>query len=514
MNFSTSLAAATGNTIDNVVITPEPALLTRKIAIFGACASAKLGVSVTALTPIRVFSAEQVGQIAGTGTQAHRLAINAYKGHGGSVETWLVPLAEGGSDVAASSTIVVTASSAKSGTIALYINNDKVAVTIDTGKNATEIAASVASAINADATMPISASAATGTVTVTAKTKGTWGNDISLAVNLAGETLPEGVSLAITQPSSGSDAPVINLANIETALGSGDNRNEKWFTALIHGNNKANSATLDAFADYVGRDDEDTGCYSALNGRFPRVLVGSADNDLNAEIAISDTRKNDRANGILVVPNTLSHPAELAALAMAIMEQKNSVLATNGYFDTPLPGVMPGSTRWSDTYTSRDTAVKTGVAPTMVKSGSTVLQNVITFYRPDTVPVANNGYRSMRNISVLQNISSYVRSVWDSETWKDIIIVKNANEVYSREAKRKAKDIQAVKNQILAMGSEMLRAGWIYSIDSIVEGLKDPNAVTVLPGGKGFKCVMPVILSGEGGITDMTTKFDINFGRN
>ena len=512
MNFTTSLATGVGNTFENVVITPAPSLLQRKIAIFGAVAASKISAgSVTALSPVRVFSPEQVGTIAGTGTQAHRLAINAYAKSNG-VETWLIPLAEGGSDVAATGSLTVTVSTPKAGTIFLYVNNNLVSASIPSAGSVTSIAAAIAAAITAMTSLPVSATAALGVVTITSKTKGTWGNDISLSFGLAGEKLPEGVTIAVVQPTGGSGAPVIDTTVLETTLGTGDNKNEKWFTALIHGNGKLTS-TLDAIADYVGRGDDAEGCYSPINGRFPRSLIGSTDNVLNDEITIADGRKTDRAEGMICAPNTLAHPQEVAALAMGLMEGKNAELATNGYFGEILPGVIPGASRWTDTYTTRDTAVKSGVGTTMVKSGAVVIQNAITFYRPDDIPVSNNGSRSMRNISVLQNISYYVRNIWESAPWKDVIIVKNATDVYDPVAKRKAKDIQAVKNQILAMGNTMVKAGWIYSIDSIVEQLKDQTSVTVLPGGKGFKCYIAVILSGEGGNNDTTTMFDINFGR-
>ncbi len=505
---STSLAAGTGHSVKNVAITPAPTIKSRKIAILGAALAAKITAGLAVKVPVRVYSSEQVATLVGSGTQLHRLALNAFSTSNG-VETYIVPLAEGGSDVVATGTITYVATTVKAGTLSLYINNDLVQVSVATGAVVATIASATASAINANAKLPVTAVAALGVVTITAKTKGTWGNDISVSFNLKGEPAVDGVTPTVVPMASGTGKPVISLAVMQEIFGDGDSANDLDITDLVHGNG-TDTTTLDAIADYVGRGNTAIGLYAPTNGRFFRSINCSVLNDLNGEITASDLRKDDRANGVVVVPNTHAHPGEIASSVMGIMAAKNAVLAESGYIDEIIPGVIPGATRWTNNYDSRDLAVKSGISPTIVRNGTVVLQNIISYYRPDNVPEANNGYRSMRNISVLQNVEAHKRAVWNSEKWQNITIVKDAKRVTNPNAK--VRDIQAVKNQILEFAYSWEKSAWIFSADSVREGLKDPNAVILRTGGTGFDSKMKIVLSGEGGIISDVTEFDINFG--
>lgn len=505
---SGSLAAGTFNTIQNAVINPASVFKTRKILITGAASAAKISGGLTAGSLVRVFSSEQVGSLCGTGTQIHRLALSTFATSNG-VETWICPLDEASGGAASTGQIVFAATSAKSGTISLYINGQLVPVSIATGATATQIGAAVVAAVTKLSSLPVSAVNTTGTVAFTAKSKGAYGNLITLAKNLNGESLPSGVTATITDMASGSG--VTDIAPTLTALGSGDNRNEKGFTSFVHGEG-LNSTTLDLIADYVGRGNTAIGCFDAINGRFFRSIVGDVANDLATLITTTDGRKDDRANGVLSVPNSPNHPMEFAALAMGIMEAQNAVNASASYIDLPLPGVLPGDTPWSAEYDNRDSAVKNGISPTFIDNGTVLLQNVVTFYRPDTVPVENNAYRSMRNISILQNIDYRNRSRFKADKWKNATIVKDVSRISNPTVKAKAKDIRAVKDEVLSLGDSYVKDGMIYSIDSVVAGLAKTDSVTLRAGGTGFDYKMEVVLSGEGGILNNLVLVDINFG--
>lgn len=506
---ASSLAAGVFNQVDNQVINPAPTLLNRKIVIVGVADATKLAGDLAVNTPLRVYSAEGVGEVAGYGSMIHRLAVAAYRGSQ-SLETWIIPQAEGGSDVAAEGTLTVTVTTVSGGTLYVYVGGELVRVTVAAGDTVDAIASSIASAINAKPELPLLASSALGVVTVTAKTKGEWGNDISVALNLFGEKNPDGVSVAVVEPAGGSG--VADITPALTAMGTGDNSNEKHFTAMIHGYGKDNT-TLDLIATYVGKGNDPVGCYDKINGRFFRSLIGSVANDLSAEVTFTDSKKLDRANGMLVVPNSPTHPAEIAAVAMGLMERKNNILAHDSYIDEVLPGVIPGSgVRWSDEYDNRDTAVKAGISPTFVASGAVTLKNVVTFYRPDTVAQANNGYRSMRNISIIQNLDYSSRNYFSQENWSNITIVADAKRVTNPIAQAKAKDVQAVKNALTYLAGVWEGEGWIFTKDITVASLAEAGSVILRQGGTGFDYNTKVVLSGEGGILNQLTIFDINFG--
>ena len=60
--------------------------------------------------------------------------------------------------------------------------------------------------------------------------------------------------------------------------------------------------------------------------------------------------------------------------------------------------------RWTKDYSVRDSAVKGGISPTRVISEQVVMQNVVTFYRPVSVPTASNAYKSMRSLAIIQDV--------------------------------------------------------------------------------------------------------------
>jgi hypothetical protein len=161
--------------------------------------------------------------------------------------------------------------------------------------------------------------------------------------------------------------------------------------------------------------------------------------------------------------------------------------------------------RWTDTYDNRDSAVKAGISPTIADTGFTVrLQNVLTFYHPTSVPVGSNGYRSMRNISIVQNILNSVKSNFAQEKWQGISIVADVNKVSNSLSKDKARSSSSVITDLVALADAFASRAWLYDASFTKENL----TVSIRTGGIGFDSVMPVVLSGEGGILDTRVDFD------
>jgi phage tail sheath gpL-like len=247
-----SKAAAVGVGVDNVVFQPAAQNVPRKILIIATYDPAKT--LVVDEVPVQVTSPEDVGDQFGFGFMAHRLSEKAFAG-GQGIETWIQPQAEPGGGVQATGDIdYAGASGVKAGTIYLYIAGDKVEVEIADADTADDLATKTVAAINADTTLPVTAvvnGVTTSQVDLTANTSGTYGNDISIAFNLAGESYPTGVvAPSITPMASGAGTPTISDAL--DGLGTGDDANEDFFTDVVHGYLQ-DTTTLDAIETYVGR---------------------------------------------------------------------------------------------------------------------------------------------------------------------------------------------------------------------------------------------------------------------
>ena len=173
--------------------------------------------SAVANTLVRVTSPAQADQLFGAGSMLSgmvraALAIDTY------TELMVLPVADNAAGVAATGSLAFTGTATASGTLELMIAGRRVPVGVTSGDTATAIAAATAAAIGAASDMPLTASATTGTVTLTSRHKGEAGNTLDVRANYyVGQALPTGVALTITPLSGGTGNP--DLAPALAALG-------------------------------------------------------------------------------------------------------------------------------------------------------------------------------------------------------------------------------------------------------------------------------------------------------
>jgi len=511
----TSLAAGVASSVTNKSFEVVAEDVPRKILIIGSFDPAKT--SVTPDQPQQIFSAEDCGSIYGFGSMVHRLSLGVFDAQAG-VETFVQPQDEAGGAAAAAGELTFTGPATANGTIYLYIAGDLVTVSVASGDTLEEIADAVVAAILADSNLPVTAAkvAVTFEVTITAKTKGTYGNEISLAVNLkTGEELPAGVTFAVsTAMAAGTGTPDITTAL--DGLGTGDGANEDFYTDVVHGYLQ-DTTTLDAISTYVGPGNTAIGLYSNTVGRPFRCLTGdnaAGSAALVALKAIGDARTTDRSQGIVAVPDSPDHPSEIAARSIAECAKLNISIAAQSYARTPLTGVFPGdkgADRWTSEYDNRDSAVKSGISPTKVVKGEVQLQNVVTFYHPASIPQSSNGYRDFKNIAILQNILFNTRAVFSTDEWKGVFIVEDVAKVNATN-RIKAKDTTAVLGTCVALAKAFEKKGWIYGSAFTIEELGKTGSIEIRAGGTGFAIVFRFQLPGTGEIIEISNEFDTNIG--
>lgn len=510
---ATSKAAAVGVGVDNVQFQVAAENVPRKILCIGTYDPLKT--SVVDEVAKQFLSPEDAGDQTGFGFMMHRLVTQAFAG-GQGVPVYGLMQAETGTQAAGEIDFTGTAG-VLAGTLYLYIAGISVPVAITAAMTIEEIADAVVAAITAKKELPVTAVkvAVTFEVTITAKSEGPEGNNISIAFNLAvGQDYPTGVTAATTDMAAGATNPDISTAL--NGLGTGDDANEDFYTDVVHGYG-VDATVLDAISTYTGAGDTKTGLYAATVSRPWRVLTGdvtAGSAGLAALVAVADARKTDRANGVIAVPDSESHPSEIAALTIGTMAFVNQSVVAQHYVGKLLTGVWPGdkgTDRWTSEFTNRDTAVKGGISPTRVKSGSVYLQNVVTFYRPDSVSVDSNGYREMVNIAKLQNMMHSMRQLFESEKWQGISIVTDVSKVTSVADRAKARDIDAVKDDLVALYTAWAAKAWIAEAGYSIDQLKIAGSVTVRTGGDGFNITTKAVLSGVGNIIDSEIEFDTSF---
>lgn len=498
------IAKGTGAGMQNVAFAPGGAAVPRKQVIIATYDPAKTG--VVDETPVLVLSPSDTGSIFGFGFMAEALHRANNLGAQGA-ETWIQPQSEVGT--AAEGELDFTGSTGIiAGTLALYISNARVAVSTLDGMSVEELADAIVAKITSLPELLVTAVkvAVTFEVTITSKSKGPWGNDISLSLNnLSTDETPTGIVFATTPMASGATLP--DITDALNGLGIDDAANEKFFTSLIHGYGQ-DTTTLNAIQNYVGATDTLSGLYSETVHRPFFSLVGdvvAGSTGLSDLITLSDARLTDRSTGIIPVPDSLSNPHEIAAQTIGHIERTANNIVAQGYGDIALIGVHTGSTgeRWTDNGDDRDTAVKAGIGTTLVQAGVVVLQDLVTMSRPASTPVPSNAYREIVNIVKWQNILNSLIEEFTKTKYQGAIIVDDTTLVASS-IRPKAFDAQAIKDALYGLIDFWESQAYIFQGQFSKQNL----TVDIRVGADGFNNVIPLIASGVGKIFDNRVNAD------
>jgi len=455
---------------------------------------AKSGINTDA--PKEYLSEDEVGAELGYGFPCHRLAMNAMK-KGRGITMYVTPQNETGT--AATGTMTVTATTALVGTIHMYIADDYVPVAVAASASVTDIASAIAAAVTADVNLPVTAANVAGVVTFTSKAKGTYGNFITLELNLGvNQALPGGVSIATVAMASGATDPDIQAAL--NGIGTGDATNNIDTTESCHGY-EPTSALMGKISAYNGPGDQAIGGWSPVVGKPLRFLNAVVDKTYSQMKTIADGDLFDRTDAYIAAPTTYRHPAELAAEMMGNVAAINQATPHASYVAVPLEGhVKPG---WTDEGTAREAAIQNGISCTRVVNGVLTMDGMVTMYRPATIPVNNNAYRSFRNISVLQNALKYHRDIWAARP--SFTIVEDVSTVNPAE-KAHVLDVDGVKDINGTFLDGMRGKAWIYESAQAIAN----QTVTLREANNGFDSVLPIVLSGEGVVNTALIYVDIS----
>jgi phage tail sheath gpL-like len=341
--------------------------------------------------PVLIASADDADFQAGPGSE---LACMAY-GIGGTgaqggivggalatdgVQIWLGCVAEAtGSPAFATATITIAGSWTTGGTLTYRLSGITIQVSVGAADTATNVAANIALAINANARLPFTAAGSSGVCTITTKNKGLRNNwhelmqDKTLMPTGMTSTLAGGASITgggvHFTAGAGSDSPANLLSVIfptqydRIAYSCGDNTLDTtnialWKTQL---NNQA----------------------APTVGILEQLVIASNDTLVNAA-SIAQTTLNDIRFQMLWQLNGETHPSVVAATFAAT----RTLAETNdpdAYYDsivtdTTLPGVAP-QTQNADrpNNSTLETALGEGVTPVVtLPNGHAAISRSIT----------------------------------------------------------------------------------------------------------------------------------------
>ena len=237
--------------------------------------------------PVFAGSANDARTLAGAGSMLDAMC-QQYFGSDNTGTVYLLPLADDPAAVKASASLTINGTSTSNGTVALYLGGQRYAVGVATGTTAASIVASLMAAFPTQVQY-FTASVSGDVITVQPKNAGLVGNGFDVRVNaggtLAGEVLPNGITVTVSASTGGEVNPVTGLT---TALA---NLQDSPFEFFIHPyTDTASLSVLTPFLDdHTGRWSPTRklfgGAYTAALGNTATLLtLGEALNDAHTSI--------------------------------------------------------------------------------------------------------------------------------------------------------------------------------------------------------------------------------------
>lgn len=372
-----------------------PALLAYRAVIIGQKLAAG---TATADSLVRCTSVDQAITLGGRGSMLHRQAL-AWFENNRSTELWLGVLADNGAGVAATGTIVVAGPATAAGTIALYLGGERITVGVALNAASTTIATDIAAAINANLDLPVTASVASSTVTITFRHKGLVGNTYDVRANYRdGEALPAGVTLTITAVGgvvAGTTNPT--LTNLIAAMA------DLWFQVWAHPYTDATSLTA-IEAELADR-------FLPLRG-MDGVAITSMSGNFSAHTTLG-TGRNSPHSVIIAQPGAspLTPPMEFAAAAAALVALHGAEDPARPFQTLAMRRVLPPveTDQWS--FDERNLFLFAGIATTVRAAGGVVqLERAITTYRTSPSGATDTAYLDVTTMLTLL----YLRFDWNT----------------------------------------------------------------------------------------------------
>ena len=285
------------------------------------------GGSVLAGVITDVFSDAEAGQYFGYGSQLHMMASAAIATYP-YIALQAIAVDDAGGSVAATGTVTVTGSATASGALTVAIGNSSVTVAVANADTPAIIAAAIVAAIAARTDLPVTAAAAAGVVTLTAKNKGTLGNQIKLStliVGAAGVTAPAvAMAAGVTDP-----ALATTLAAVFTA------------GHTIIASAFSDTANLQALRDHL---DSVSGPMEQRGAIATAGHVGTLAQSTTLAASVNSGRVTEA-----LVPSTLSQSFEVAAAYAAMVASEEDPARPLNTLEIKRIGVIPLANRLSRT---------------------------------------------------------------------------------------------------------------------------------------------------------------------
>jgi phage tail sheath gpL-like len=380
--------------------------------------------TIPANTPIDVFSDVDAATFFGRGSVAHLMARAALQANNYLALT-MIALDDAAASVAASSTVTFTGNATGGGNATLSVGDQSVVIAISNGDTPAIIAAALAAQIAKQPDLAVTAAAALGVVTLTAKNKGTLGNFIKTScVDTAA-----GTAVATTAMVGGATDPTIATA-LATVFAAGHN------IIISAWNDAINLTALRTHLDSVSGPLEQRGAI----GIYAHTGTLAQSTTLAASI-------NSGRISCLLLPSGYEESCEVAAAYGAVVASEED--PARPLNTLPLTGIMANPLANRSSRTEQENALYNGVTPTEVGPGDKVqIVRAITTYTLDPQGVPDTSLLDLTTIRTLDYVRKACRERIALRFPRDKLSARTADKVRSEllDVLYKLEELEIVQN--------------------------------------------------------------------
>lgn len=368
-------------------------------------------------------------------------------------EMWSLALDDLVAGAAATFTVTVTGSPTEAGTSYLYVGGRRIAVGITAGQTPTQIATTIAAAVNGDLDLSVTAASVAGVVTLTARHKGAEGGGIDVRWNYYdGERHPAGVAIAVAAGVAGSGNPDVLTAIAAMSTGA-------FYSIVMAWSDVANM---------VAMENELQQRWGGMDMRAGHVFTFK--NGTAAGLSTFGSARNSPHSTIPGLNKSPTLPWVIAAQFAAGVEFRGGNDPAIPFRGIELPDVMAPAEADRFTMTERNLMLHDGISTIIFdEAGKAIVEQVVTTYQTNTFGLDD---RSLLKLNTKWTVD-YMRYVFRFAVARDYPAHKLASDdVLPRIAPgQKIATPKLIRNTLIAAAMQLEYVGLLEDLEGFKRDL-------------------------------------------
>jgi phage tail sheath gpL-like len=383
--------------------TTERALLIGTMATSG---------TATPNVPVLLSGASNANALFGIGSVLAQMTAD-YRNNDSFGELWALPIAIPTTGTAPTATLTLTGPATQAGNLYLSIGGQLVTVAVSAGDTATVMATNAVAAMAPSLypTLPVTAAAAAGVVTLTAKDRSIAGSDIPLYLNYLGNAAGQVTPAGVTAVFSVANMSSTGVANPSIATGLA-NLGAAAYDFIISGFNDATNLGLIA-------------SFLSQRWQWSEEIFGQAVTALNANLSTQTALTislNSQFLSVFGVYGT-SWPAYRAAADIGAVwatscRASPALPVQNIAINTPSPQVAN-----QFTISERQTALADGAATIKSLGNASAVERMVTTYLTNPAGVPDDSFQNVETLQTLTYIIRDLRNYLGTAYARKILVV-------------------------------------------------------------------------------------------